>query len=107
MLEVPRFIAVGDPSRPVTNYDTFTYKYELMSGGQYDKILYSSNTTITSNTTNNAQLQQGIRDLIPNLNVGSDVIVEVPPSKAHGNRPHPYYRTGHNVKFHIIVTNAQ
>lgn len=106
MLEVPRFLNIGDQSKPITDYSSFTYKYELMSNGSYDKILYTC-PSITSNTSNNERLQQGIRDLIPQLYVGSDVIVEVPPSKAHGLRPHPYYRIGHNVKFHIVVLSAQ
>lgn len=105
MLNVPRFLTTGDITKPISNYNTFTYTYELMSSGSYDKVLYTSNP-ITSNVSNNAHLQQGIKDIIPLLYVGSDVIVEVPPSKAHGNRPHPYYRIGHNVKFHITVLSA-
>lgn len=101
-----RILHKGDESKPVLNFDTFTYIYELMTAGPFDKILFTSPDLITSNTKNNDKLQIVIRDLIPILNVGSDIIVEVTPDKAHGNRPHPYYRLGHKVKIHIIVKSA-
>lgn len=101
-----RILSKGDETKPIINYDTFTYLYELMTAGSYDKVLFTSPEYITSNTKNNDKLQIIIRELIPILNVGSDIIVEVTPDKAHGNRPHPYYRLGHKVKMHIIVKSV-
>lgn len=102
-----KYISQGNPDEPVSSYDIFEYKYELMTAGGFDKVLYTSPTTIKTKTSQDSHLQSGLKELIPELNNGAEFIVELPPSKAHGNRPHPYYRPGHNVKFHITIVSVE